>query len=829
VSEEAAPGQAAPQGQGQPPVALLVAVFLTAMAVLGFEVALTRAFSVLLRFHFVFLAISLATCGLGLGGLLDFGMRRRLGQALDPLAFLVASATACAVLMPVTFVALFASKLSAHLTSVWVVSALCLPPYLAAGAFLSHAFAWRFSHGGRMYFADLTGAALGSFLVIGGLQVLGGINCGILWGSVVGAGAVALAVGQARRVRAVVPGLVSLAVIGLVVANHGGRLIDLPVLPLQDDPNAKPLYQELGDPSVGAKLVDTEWNAFARTDVVTNAGQDDLYLYTDGEVPTNMIKFDGDLRALAPRLASFLGFYAFHETRPERVLLIGPGGGLDILLALMVGAKQIDGAELNPSIPRLVRKYAGFTGHVYDLEGVNIRVDEGRSFVSRQQEKYDLIYMALTKTATTTSSSLALVESYIHTTEAFEAFTDRLTDRGAVAFVCQSPLILMRTMLTAVSALEHKGVSRQEALRHVCLLSVGREAMGLGPYRYMLMVGRQALTPGRARELATHCIAMRYEPVFFPGAYEPAPFSQLTRAGLGDREFVDWWNKWQGRAGSRRMDFMPCPDDRPFVVDMSVGVPPQFLGFLWAAVGLAVVLTVVALTLLRRSQPEGLPGAGRLAAAALYFGCLGIGFMLVEIVLTQRLVLYLGYPVLTLSVILFSLLLGGGLGSLWSQSWAPGRGLALRAASAAAGVAALALLVSWLQPGLVHATLRWSLPLRCAVTMGLLVPLGFLMGTPFPTGVRVVGAWTAELVPWMWGLNGLTSVVGSVAAMSVAKLCGFTSVLYVGAGVYGVASLLGYLHYHTAPAGDGCPAGALALTEPVEGPTEAARTKADDE
>jgi hypothetical protein len=731
--------------------------------------------------------------------------------------------------MPLAFLALFASKLSAHLTSVWVVSAICLPPYLAAGAFLSHAFAWRFSHSGRMYFADLTGAALGSFLVIGGLQVLGGINCGILWGAVVGTAAVVLALGNGRGGRAALPGLVSLAVIGLVLANHGGRLVDLPVLPLKDDSNAKPLYQELGDPAVGAKLVDTEWNAFARTDVVSNAGQDDLYVYTDGEVPTNMIKFDGNLRALGPRLVGFIGFYAFYETKPEKVLLIGPGGGLDILLALLVGAKQIDGAELNPSIPRLVRKYGDFTGHVYDLEGVNIRVDEGRSFVSRQQGKYDLIYMALTKTATTTSSSLALVESYIHTTEAFEAFTSRLTDEGAVAFVCQSSLVLMRTMLTAVAALEHQGIPRQEALRHVCLLSVAHEAMGMGPYRYMLMVGRQALTPARARELATHCIAMRYEPVFFPGVYEPAPFGQLTRAGMSDREFVDWWNRWQRLAGSRRVDFTPCPDDRPFVVDMSVGVPPQFLAFMWAAVGLAVVLTVVALTVLRRAQPEGLPGPGRLSAAALYFGCLGIGFMLVEIVLTQRLVLYLGYPVLTLSVILFSLLLGGGLGSLWSQSWRTGRSLALKAAGAAAGVAVLALLISWLQPGLVQATLRWSLPLRCVVTMGLLVPLGFLMGTPFPTGVRVVGAWTAELVPWMWGLNGLTSVVGSVAAMSVAKLLGFTSVLYLGAGVYAVTSLLGYLQYHTAPGDDGYVAGAPALPGPVEGPTPVARTKADDE
>jgi hypothetical protein len=421
---------------------------------------------------------------------------------------------------------------------------------------------------------------------------------------------------------------------------------------------------------------------------------------------------------------------------------------------------------------------------------VNIRVDEGRSFVTRQQEQYDLIYMALTKTATTTSSSLALLESYIHTVEAFDAFLGHLTEKGAVAFVCQDPLVLMRTMLTAVAALERQGVPRAEALRHVALLSVTREAMAEGPYRYMLMVTRTALDPARSKALAKDCIGMRYEPVFFPGSYEPAPFTQLTKAGMSDAQFVSWWNDWQGLRGKYRLNFGPCPDDRPFVVDMSVGVPPQFLQFLWLAVLMVIALSVAIVRWLRMQPTPELPGTGTLAGAALYFCLLGVGFMLVEIVLTQRLVLYLGYPVLTLSVILFSLLLGGGLGSAWSQTWRPGPGLVSRAAIAAALVAAGAVAVFYLHPLVVHSTLQWDIRLRCLVTMGLLLPMGFVMGMPFPTGVRVVGRWAEDVVPWVWGLNGVTSVVGSVGAMSLAKLTGFGSVLFVGAGIYALAGLV---------------------------------------
>ncbi len=779
----------------RPHWALLLAVFTVAMAALGLEVSLTRAFSVLLRFHFVFLAISLATCGLGLGGLLDFGLRKTVLRRAAPVAILVVCGSLAAALTPLAFVLLFATPLSAQLTSMWVVTAICLPPFLAAGAFLSHAFAWHSREGGNLYSADLVGAALGSFLVIGALQLLGGINAGMVWGAVVGLGAFVLAVTQGRIRLAAVPAAVTLATLALVFCNRGGALINLPVMPLSNDPSAKPLYQELGDPRVGAKIVDTEWNAFARTDVVSNKGTDDLFVYTDGEVPTNMIKFDGNLRKIMDRLTAFIGFVAFYEQRPDSALLIGPGGGLDVLLALAVGTRKIDGVEVNPSIPRLVRKYSDFTGHIYDIEGVKLRVDEGRSFVSRSRERYDLIYMALTKTATTTSSSLALVESYIHTVEAFDEFLSHLTDRGAIAFVCQNPLVLMRTMLTAVAALEHRGTPRREAFKQVYMVSVPRMLMGVGPYRYMLVVTARPVTAARSRQLATNTIAMGLDPVFFPTVFEPAPFPLLTQKGLSDDEFVARWNQWQGAPDDRRVDFSPCTDDRPFVVDMSVGVPAQLVRFLWVAIGLMVVLTAGVIVGTSRRRAAGVPGAVTLTGAALYFCLLGIGFMLVEVVLTQRLVLYLGYPVLTLSVILFSLLLGGGLGSLWSQSWPEGRGLVLRAAGAAFVVALGALAVSWLHPLIVHATLACDIRLRCAVAMAMLIPLGFVMGTPFPTGIRIVGGWARDLVPWMWGLNGVTSVVGSVSAMALAKLFGFGSVLVVGTIIYALAAIVALIHH----------------------------------
>jgi len=774
-----------------------VAVFLTATSVLAFEVALTRAFSVLLRYHFVFLAISLATCGLGVGGLLDFLLCRRFPQWHTPTQLSIRG-LATAVLYPLAVVLLFATPLSARLTSVWVVSAVCICPFLAAGLLLSRAFAEFSAQSGRLYFADLAGAAIGSFAVIAILQLVGAINAAFVCGLLAALGAAVIACGLKRWPLKAGSAAVLIMLGLLFIGNTSFRYLDLPALPLQDDPLAKPLYQELADPQANARIVASEWNAFARTDVVAYADgngefdpKGDLYVYTDGEVPTNMIAFDGDLSAIGDRLQAFIGFVPFEQFRPQRVMLIGPGGGLDVLLALASGSKEIVGAELNPSIPRIVRRYGEFTGHIYDYENVHIYVDEGRSFLSRSQMQFDMIYMALTKTATTASSSLALVESYIHTKEALTACLQHLTPEGKIAFVCQEPLILLRTMLTAREALAAVGVPYENTVDHFLAAGMPRRAYMLGPYRHLLIISRNALSPEDGERFAKHAIAAHFDPAYAPGAYVPLPFKWLTDNPMMDaRQFVNWFNADRVAHGYVPINIIPCTDDRPFVVDMTFGVPAQFTGFMAEAFGLAVALSLVLLLTTTRGIRHRLK-PGPLAGAIGYFMLLGIGFMLVETSLIQKLVLYLGYPVLSLSTLLFAVLISSAVGSLFTQRW-PEDKLPKVVMAASAGVVVYGLSSQLLYPAVVGGTLALDIRWRCLITMVMLFPLGFCLGMPFPSGLRVVGNWGHNLVPWLWGINGLTSVVGSVAAMSLAKLWGFSHVQMVGwafyAGVFVLAT-----------------------------------------
>jgi hypothetical protein len=881
-------------------LAVAVTVFAAAMSVLAFEVALTRAFSVLLRYHFVFLAISLATCGLGVGGLIDHLLHRRFPH-WQVSTQLTIRALVTAALYPLVILLLFASPLSAKLTSVWVVSLICIAPFLAAGLLLSRAFARYSAESGRLYFADLVGAAIGSFGIIAVLQMVGAINAALVCGLLAAVGALVMAA-QNRSLRLVRAGalarggiiavplvalfmyrfeaiapplfwvfliatvavvayalwqrsklawttvwvtvgayavaivaslpsavaggslsaafVLSMLILGvalvaalglrglagpivmsgalglLLLANLHGRYVDLPILPLQDDPLSKPLYRELADPRINAKIVASEWNAFARTDVVAypNAAgefdsKDDLYIYTDGEVPTNMIAFDGNLEPLERRFRSFIGFIAFEQFRPRSVMLVGPGGGLDILLGLAVGSEEIYGAELNPSIPRIVRQYGEFTGHVYDYENVSIHVDEGRSFLRRSGRQYDMIYMALTKTATTAASSLALVESYIHTREAFADCLTHLTDDGKIAFVCQEPLILLRTLLTAREALAQIGVPYEQSMSHFAAISAPHGSYLSGPYRHLLIISRSPLDAAQVARFGKHAIAVGFDPAYIPGSYVPVPFDILVdNANMDADEYVDRFNQIWTAGGLNPVNIAPCTDDNPFVVDLVFGIPKQFTNFLIGALALAVVSSML-LVLGATRTGNGKLGWGRLSFAAGYFILLGIGFMLVEIALIQKLVLYLGYPVLSLSTILFALLISGSLGSLFTQRW-PVKRLPQVVMVAAAGIVLYGLAFQLLYPAIVDATLAYDIRYRCLFTMALLSPLGFCLGMPFPSGLRTVGTWGEGLVPWMWGINGFTSVVGSVAAMSLAKLWGFSSVQMVGWGLYAAVFLL---------------------------------------
>lgn len=805
----------------RPPLSLLITVALVSAAVLTFEISLTRIFAVLLRYHFAFLVISVALCGLGLGGYLAYWLQRgkRTSQILSPtwllLGFAISIDIAMALMLRVVF---------AHIpTAYWLAALLILVPFTFAGMYLADVFTRHATWSGKLYSWDLAGAALAALLVIALLEVVSAIDACLF---VAAACALAAFVLEKHRLKSCIALGATVLLFGLAFANRSRLWLDIPPIPpsynqhdlqfgiresLADRGITQPLFTELGTKGHTSRIVDTRWNSFARTDVVIDDSMPgSYYLYTNGNVPTNMMEWDGKLSSIGPITAQFpLNDWVFAQAPlggkggapAGKVLSIGPGGGLDALLALHHHAAQFDGAEINPSIVKLMKEpyYAKFNGHIYTNPRVHVQVAEGRAFVREavaHGRHYQLLYSALTKTATA-SQGMALLESFVYTSDAFHDYFNALSDNGMIAVVMDDPLLLARIYTTATQALmDDQSVGAATATQHIAIVQNPMP----GPYVYGIVISKEEFSRAQTFAMENSAIKNGLHPVWIPdqaASSDDGPYPSVGTAQMDLPGFIAWF-----RAQETPLDVSPCPDSRPFVMDLSVGVLPVYQQLTMVALALALLLAGLgwvdrrnlAAARAAASTSNALPlNPARNTAFILYFLALGVGFMLVEIPMLQQLILTLGYPTLSITVILFSLLLGGGAGARFSQRFNKNT-LTRWAMSSALAVAVITAFATLVLPGVQNSLLALPIIARCAVVALGLLPLGFFLGTPFPSGLRLFDdCGGGSYIPLMWGVNGVASVVGSLCAAMGAKLWGFPMMLNMGALIYLIAAGLLWL------------------------------------
>jgi ankyrin repeat protein len=762
---------------------VLASVFLVSFVVLAFEVSLTRVYSVLFDYHYAFVAVSGAMCGLGLGGLgwhlLQRSARVRREVGLPAGREVGWAGLGFALLIPWSIALLFGSSaiIAAHL---WAALIPVLP-FIFAGAFLAEVFREQVSESGRLYQADLFGAALAAVLVVPLIGLTGALHMAFPLGGLAGIGAACWAL--SRRDHGLF--FASAATVVFLAASWPAsvRADYLRIRPLAGAPSAvtKAMVQEAaGSGQIGSTL-DRDWSAYARTDLVRydspEAGLYSLQLYTDGGTPSQMTQFHGDSSSLS-QLRRELPFIGYDLSPHSTMLSIGPGAGRDFLWGLLAGFSKMEGVEVNASVAAMMDRYRGLNGNLYQWPGVTVSIEDGRSFVRRSRQQYDLISSTLTQTATAPGAGQALVESYIHTQEAFSDYFRHLTPQGRYTLVTESGPLLLRAAFTAIAVMQEHGADAQQACRHLALLALPRGEEGETPYRYLLIWKRSPLTADDLGRLRRAIEAGLAEMVFLPGlgghrlvaevASGAATLPEVFAAGLPD--------------GDARSDLRPATDDRPFFLDRSFGAPRVLLWFLLGSFGLAALFSGALLW--RRPQRERGPQAW-----LVYFGALGIGFMLVEIPLIQKFILFLGHPTLSLAGILFWLLIGASLGSGMSQRW-PAEMLPRRTMAAAAMVCAIAAAYTLALSPVLSSLLHVSTPGKLLATGVLLVPLGIALGVPFPSGLRLMSGARQGDVPWVWGFNGLMSVVGSVLAAAGGKLIGFNGCLLAAALVYGSLVLI---------------------------------------
>ena len=722
--------------------AFLPALGLLSTAALLLEIALTRLLSTLYYPPYVFIVLSLAVLGIGLGA---------------------AAATARSSLRRIRY--------AGHYPGAAAVSALLLTVFAAWGApfdlrallfilvtlpfiFVGLTLALLFSAGAQaspqLYLADLAGAGLGALLAVPALDLLGGIDALLAAAVLLALSALLLSpAGRRRRPLA----LLALSVV-ILGANVGGQFLQVDMARL---PAAKPIVDSLQ----GGELLDTRWDAFARTDLVQPAGGGPYRLYIDGAAGSIMPPAeDNDF------LLRDIGLFPFATQEPRRVFVIGPGGGLDVWFGLRTGAEEIVAVEVNRASVELVEAYAAYNGDLYGQDGVRVVYDEGRSVLRREGRRYQLIFMSQVVTLAAERRGYALVEESTYTVEAFQDYLDHLTPQGQLALKLYDEATLTRALSTALAALRQRGLSDAQALRHVIALLDPRASSPIP-----LLIVRN--TPFTAEDsLALGAVARRagFDPLYLPHVLARPPLDSVES---GERTFDDI-------VAGAESDISPTTDDRPFFYQFERGIPTDLRPLLIGLVLLAVAGTALIIPLQRTAT------SSFERWSPLYFGALGLGFMALEVAFIQQTRLFLGHPTLTVTTVLATLLIVGGLGSGAAGRWLPPA--ERPPAWPLVVVVGMAIVWTLLWPILSQNYLAAERPLRVALVIASLAPLALFMGMPFPLALRHVGRAGRRSVALAWAVNGVTTVAGSVLAISVAIVAGFSSVLVVGILAYAVAA-----------------------------------------
>ena len=729
-------------------------VGLVAAAVIGYEIGLVRLFSFLQHYHYTFLVVSGAVCGLGLGAALSAGLRVREERLYRHLGYW-AGFCGCSMGLGALALAQFPRM------PLWMLVGVAGVPFVAAGALLALAFRARHRHSQVLYFWDLVGAALGILWIVPALEWLGGV------GALASAGVFAFAAATlwvGGWGVWVAPALLTVLLAVQRDAQH--EIIDLSALAEAAD---KPMFRALGAARHRGEVKDTRWSAYARTDLVDRTGDTGLNLYVDGGAGSYMFRFPGDYRRLF-FLRREAAFFPYYFSSRERALIIGPGGGADVLYALMTGWRQIEAVEINPEIAALVRSYGEYNGHLYDLEGVELHIGDGRNYLERSHARYDLIALPLVYAEAADLVGYALSENYLFTREAFAAYLDHLTEGGRLALVVHNHALMLRVVATLGALWEERGHEPSAVLDHLVIVNGARgDPARQEAYRPLLLVQRQPYTAGQLARLHAAMEELVLDAYFAPGRRERPALAALRGATLAD--FV----------AAAAFDISPTTDDRPFFYDATRGLDSKLTWLLGGALLACVLVMLVPLAApnMRQRSASGPPPL----LWALFAAGLGAGFMMVEIHLLQRFGLFLGYPTLTLAVALFGLLLGTGAGSLvggWCRPLAHPRGLGL----VGVAVGFVCYLYGFLLDGVLAGTLAWSLAARVGLTLALVAPLGMLLGTCFPACLRLGGSQRAGIVPWLWAVNGFFSVLGSVGAVALGMEWGASASLAVGAAAY---------------------------------------------
>jgi predicted membrane-bound spermidine synthase len=850
-------------------------LFLLTLSTLMYEILLTRFFSVIMWYHLAFMAISIAMFGMSVGAIIVyifpgyFKIEKSkyylsLGSFLFSITMVFSMFTMLVIPFPNAWslTTMFALGLNYIIISI---------PFIFSGICVSIALTRFPGKIGSLYAADLSGSAVGCILLIYILKITDGPTTMLIISIIASVGALLFwfdfrkeqfnnilnedklledkindnvilkksnrknMLGSKKLFYVIITYSFFILIfisLNTILQEKQKPLITMPwVKGFQEE---RPLYQKWNSFSRIAVFGDTIYyrqpqgwgfsNTFPR-DIKSRW----LALTIDGAATTVLTKFNGDLKDIGYLKYDVTNLAHFIRTN-SNILVIGVGGGRDILSALVFNQKSILAVEINEDIIKAVNnRYGDFTGHLDRHPKVTFINDEARSYIARSREKFDIIQVSLIDTwAATAAGSFVLTENSLYTTQAWNSFYNHLSDSGMISFSRwyskQNPGEMYRLVSLAVSTLKNSGVKLPK--EHIMI--VANNYNNAPEYRFpgvgTILISKKPFSENEINSIENVARTMNFDVVFSPRYISDSILATMVT----NKDLDNFYSSYY-------LNLKPPTDDSPFFFQLLK--IKNFLNFQaqhntnhnQAAVKLLVVLFLIVSVLTmfciivplyisqknahksvysNKTSPlikdadqiriEDWRQKLKLSVAFpyfIYFASIGMGFMFIEISQMQRLIIFLGHPVYGLSVVLFALLLSTGIGSFLTQriELLKNKTLTILCFSF---LLAILFIFGLLTPNIILNYQSDTTPLRIFVSIIILFPLGLFMGIAFPLGMKLASEHLIIITPWLWGINGATSVLASVLAVVIALATSISVTFWTGFICYLIAVLVFLILYY---------------------------------
>jgi hypothetical protein len=810
---------------------------MVSLSVLLLELTFTRLFSIILWYDYAFMVISIAFFGLGIGSLLVHILKNKLNRENLPPRILQ-STMAFAISIPVVLL-IIGHFVPSNTSFIYIFYLSSSIPFFFAGISMAMIYLRMPKEITKLYFIDLLGAGAAALVLDPIIQLLGAESVLLSTSLLVIGPSMAAALLLARRrisyeSEASNNGNDTTVSIENKVKIYGAIILASATVLLAFNISSnffaiepgisKGLHYQLAKP-LEFQHLSTQWNSFSRIDVTRqirhdynteaallnnsteNTGRSKALasIIIDADADTPVFRWNGSYNDIS-WVRQYMDYLPYELLKANNTLVIGSGGGEDVLIALAGGSRNITAVELNPLIISKTKEFGKSAGNLYERKEVNVFIDDGRRYISSSNSNYDIITIKLVDSwAAQLAGGYALSENYLYTVEAFRQYLQHLDKANGMMVMVRWNIELPRLMPLLVESLIYEtGKSAQEISKQMIVVE-NRPGLYFGAndnrtiYPVIVMLKNKPFTESEISLVADRVRENDAQVFVIPGVHVQPPYDKLLMTS-GNLEKSEDQKKSKGQDVVENenieaiMELKPPTDDSPFFFARE-RIPGQMIILLVTVLSVSGVLALL-LVYYSRMNKIRLASSSLSWLSVLFVIFIGLGFMVIEITFIQKFLLLLGTPIMALTVIVFSILVSSGMGAYLSGKLfrgSPQQGMII---SIPLLITIILIYYSFLQE-IINSNIALEIQYRIGLTFALLSPVGLLMGFQFPSIIRMTSFYAKkqtvrlretenqhEDVTLLWGVNVIASVIGTVLTAILSMIIGFSGNLLVGAGLY---------------------------------------------